>query len=341
VSLRWRTMQPQDVPACAEIVASHSVIGPRYGAAIKNLRRVWFSLLGSEAMTTAVFEEVVRDQVHVVGFGVGLFVRDEFIRELKTPPQFWVGPELIKRVLKGASPALSDREVREANSDGGLNELVWETIALERLAKRTDLYHLMGRAYIEIHRGYRFKEMITSQAESPERLQWAVDAGGLCWDPGSAKYVKSPTKSNDEFARRPHVVGITRELEFERPGSWIGVLFDYHAPRIWFSPAEQRLLRAAISSRTETNPALAKKLGVSLPAVKKLWLSIYTRVAHHAPEVMAGPDKSGDERKRGAEKKRRLLAHLEEHPEELRPLARRAVRRPSSQPPFKPRPPQG
>jgi hypothetical protein len=321
VSLRWRTMQPKDVPACAEIVASHSIIGPRYGAAIKNLRRVWLELLGSEAMTTAVFEEVVRDGVQVIGVGVGLFVHDEFVRELKTPPQFWVGPELIKRVLKGASPALSDRQVREANSDGGLNELVWETIALERLEKRTDLYHLMGRAYIEIHRGYQFKEMITSQAESPERLQWAVDSGGLLWDPGSATYVKSLKKSGVEFVRRPHVVGITRDLEFERPGSWIGVLFDYHAPRIRLSPAEQRLLRTAISSRTETNPVLAKMLGVSLSAVKKLWLSIYARVALHAPEVMAGPDKSSDEKKRGGEKKRRLLAYVEEHPEELRPVS--------------------
>ncbi len=323
MSLRWRTMQPQDVPACAEIVASHSVIGRRYGAAIKNLCRAWLSLLGSEAMTTAVFEEIVRDRVHIVGIGVGLFVHDEFIRELKTPPQFWVGPELIKRVLKGDSPALSNSEVREANSDGGLNELVWETIALERLAKRTDLYHLMGRAYIEIHRGYLLKEMITSQAESAERLQWAVDAGGLFWDPESAKYVKSLKRSGEDFARKPHVVGITRELEFERPGSWIGVLFDYQAPRIWFSPAEQRMLRAAISSRTETNPVLAKKLGVSLPTVKKLWLSVYARVADHAPEVMAGPDKSGDETKRGVEKKRRLLGYLEEHPEELRPVSHR------------------
>jgi hypothetical protein len=326
VSLRWRSMQPRDVPACAEIVASHSVIGRRYGDAIKNLSRAWLSLLGSEAMTTAVFEEVVRDRVHLLGVGVGLFVHDEFVRELKKPPHFWVGPELIKRVLKGASPALSDREVREANSDGGLNELVWETIALERFAKRTDLYHLMGRAYIEIHRGYRFKEMITSQAESPERLQWAVDAGGLLWEPKSAKYLKSLKKSGEDFARKPHIVGITRELEFERSGSWIGVLFDYHAPRIWFTPAEQRMLRAAISSRIETNPVLAKKLGVSLPAVKKLWLSIYARVARHAPEVMAGPDKSGDERKRGAEKKRRLLAYVEEYPEELRPMSPRQNR---------------
>jgi len=323
VSLRWRTMQRNDVAPCAEIVASHSVIGVRYGAAIKSLRRVWLELLGSEAMTTAVFEEVVRDRAQIIGVGVGLFVRDEFIRELKTPPQFWIGPELIKRVLKGASPALTDTQVRAANSDGGLNELVWETIALESFATRTDLYHLMGRAYIEIHRGYQFKEMITSQAESPERLQWAVDAGGLLWDPVSAKYVKSLKKSGAEFAGKPHVVGITRELEFERPGSWIGVLFDYHAPRIWFSPAEQRMLRTAISSRTETNPVLAKNLGLSLPAVKKLWLSIYARVALHAPEVMAGPDKSGDEKKRGAEKKRRLLAYVEEHPEELRPVSHR------------------
>ena len=69
------------------------------------------------------------------------------------------------------------------------------------------MYHLMGRAYIEIHRGYRLKEMITSQAESPQRLQWAIDAGGLYWDPKAARYVKSLKKGKEEFARNPHIVG--------------------------------------------------------------------------------------------------------------------------------------
>ena len=122
-----------------------------------------------------------------------------------------------------------------------------------------------------------------------------------------------------EFARDPHIVGITRELEFARPGSWVGSLFDYHPPRFWFSASEQRLLIHSISDRTETNAVLAKELGVSLPTVKKMWLSIYDRVAEHAPELMAGDAGSGADRQTRQRKRRRLLAYLQNHSEELRP----------------------
>jgi hypothetical protein len=186
MALQWRPMKPNDVAGCAELIGAHPIIGRRYGPAIKDLARAWLHLLGSEAMTTAVFEEVDKGGAILAGVGVGVFVRDEFVREVKKPRQFWFGPELAKRILAGNSPVLSDKEVRESNSGEGLNELVWETLPHPNFATRADMYHLMGRAYIEIHRGFRLKEMITSQAESPERLQWAIDAGGLFWDPKRA-----------------------------------------------------------------------------------------------------------------------------------------------------------
>jgi hypothetical protein len=242
-------MERKDVAGCAQIIAAHAVIGPRYGNATKDLGRAWLRLLGSEAMTTAVFEEIERGRVNLAGVGVGVFVRDEFIRELKMPQQFWVGPELTKRVLDGNSPVLSDKEVREANSGEGLKELVWETLTGPAFAKRTEMFHLMGRAYIEIHRGFRLKEMITSQAESPERLQWAIDAGGLYWDTKAGRYVKSLRTRTEEFARNPHTVGITRELEFGRPGSWVGTLFDYH-----FSSFLLRRRRTALIDLLDLQP---------------------------------------------------------------------------------------
>jgi hypothetical protein len=208
---------------------------------------------------------VERGRVTLAGVGVGVFVRDDFVRELKAPPQFWAGPELTRRILNGNSPVLSDQEVREANSGEGLTELVWETLPGLPYAKKSELYHLMGRAYIEIHRGYRLKEMITSQAESEERVQWAMDAGGLYWDPKAARYVKSLKSGTGRFAENPHIVGITRELELGRPGSWVGSLFDYHPPRFYFSAGEQRLLVAAMSSRTGTSQALAKSSASPCP----------------------------------------------------------------------------
>ena len=110
--LQWRTMQANDVARCAKIIATHPVIGPRYGSAIKDLPRCWLRLLGSEAMTTAVFEEVEKGRVTLAGVGVGVFVRDEFVRELKATPQFWFGAELPNAPCAQIPPCSPTRSSR-------------------------------------------------------------------------------------------------------------------------------------------------------------------------------------------------------------------------------------
>ena len=78
MALRFRPMQPKDIRECAEIIKAHPVIGPRYGRAIHELRSAWALLIGKEAMTTAVYEEVDGAAVRKCGVAVGLFVYEEF-----------------------------------------------------------------------------------------------------------------------------------------------------------------------------------------------------------------------------------------------------------------------
>ena len=183
--LRWRPMQPTDVDECVAIVAAHPVIGPRYGADIEKLGRAWRQLLGSASTTRAVVERLDRKRARIVGIGFDVFVRDEFIREIKTPPLFWIGPELARRVAGRDSPVLTDDEVRDANSGAGLNVLVWEGIGAPEFEQTMDFIHLMVGGYVETHRGFLLKEMISAQAESVEQLLWAVEAGGLYWNPAN------------------------------------------------------------------------------------------------------------------------------------------------------------
>ena len=331
MSLQWRPMQQKDVATCVEIIASHPVIGPRYGPAIKNLRSAWLRLLGTDAMTTAVYEEVEDRRITVIAFGVGVFVHDDFVREMKAPPLFWFGPELARRVTEGDTPVLTDRQVREGNSGEGLNELVWEALMWPKFAKRSELYHLMGNAFIEIHRGFRFKEMFTAQAESAERLQWAVDAGGMYWDPQQQCYSRSLKGDAEEWVTRPHVIGFTRELELARPGSWVGVLFNYSPPQIGFSRAEQQLLLAALRGEGSTDEELAATLRLAVPTVKKIWTSVYSRSAACLPDLTSDHSRSDhDATQRGKEKRRHLLAYLRDHPEELRPVSRKTLLRVNS-----------
>ena len=322
MALRWRPLHTEDVGACTEIVATNPVIRSRYGSTIGDLGRAWLRVLGSGAMTNAVLEEVESGRPMICGVGVAVFVSDEFIRELKTSA-FWFGPELVKRVLSGNSPVLSNQQVRKANSAEGLNLLVWEGLAHPAFERRADVSHLMVNAFLETHRGYHLKEIISQQIQSAKQLERITDEGGWYWEPRRDCYVKVLEINGQEFISKPHIVGLTRDLVARRPASWVGTLFDYQPARFKFTESEQRLLRASLASETGTDRELAQALGVSVPTVKKAWRSIYDRVAACAPGLIPhDPHASEGTSQRGMEKRRRLLAYLRQHCEELRPVAR-------------------
>jgi len=334
MKLRHRPMRVEDIGECVGLVANHPVIAPRYGPTIRQLAEAWNRVLGSGANTATVFHAGEHERAPICLFGFSVIVRDSFVREIKKLPLFWAGPELTRRVITGDSPLLTDKELREANSQDGMNLLVWEGCAKPGYERQPEVGRFMMAAFIEVHQGYRWKEIISSHAESPDRLRHILKTGGFLWDPVAGCYTVGVDKTLDEIVGAPHVIGITRELERKREGnwggSWVGSLFDYHAPVLGFSSSEQRLLSCALSGATDAR--LAGMLGTSLPTVKKMWASIYNRLEDGRPVLI--PDRllqtDTSAGSRGKEKRRGLLAYLREHPEELRPVSRRLLRRTSS-----------
>jgi DNA-binding CsgD family transcriptional regulator len=321
-------MQPDDIREAAEIIAKHPVIGPRYGSVIADLPAAWLRLLDSEAADAWVFHAEEDGYAPICMVGVGVIVNDDFVRELKTPPHFWPGPELTKRILRGESPLLSEKQIRDANSNGGLNHIVWEGCALREFESNPELYRCSMDAFIQVHRGYLWKEVIAQPMESVERLHWTMKTGGLLWDAAADHYVDSLIGDADEFVCKPHVVGVRRKELLERPdlsaASWVGCLFDYHPPLLGFNRSEQRVLAAAITGATDEQ--LSSTLGISVPAIKKTWTSIYHRVADHLPGLVRdAPQSDAGGAPRGREKRRELLAYLRDHPEELRPASRKLL----------------
>jgi hypothetical protein len=151
---------------------------------------------------------------------------------------------------------------------------------------------------------------------TPDQLLAGVRSGGQLLN-AEGIYVDSIDRPLQEVFASPHYMGLTRDVAFSRPGSWVGFLFVREAPRFGFRTSEQRLLLAALQGGTDED--LADTLGISLSAVKKTWRSIYDRVTPRSPGLI--PDQVPEEltSERGKEKKQRLLAYLREHPEELRP----------------------
>jgi hypothetical protein len=325
-------MKPKDVRKCVDIIASHPVIGPRYGSEIPQLQSAWLRLLRSEGFLARVFEKVENTRATICFVGVSAFITDDFVRELKTAPLFWFGPELVRRITRDEFPILRDRQLRDANAREGLNLLVWEGCAHPDFNNDAELPRFMMDVFIEIHQGYRLKELIAHQIESTQRLEFVLNSGALLWDWRSARYVESLQGNASAIVSNPHLLGVTSDLERARrpwQPSWVGKLFDYHPPRCGFSRSEQRLLQFALTGDASTNEELADALCISLPTVKKLWVSIYRRMNDRVPEISSSVVREdGDESTRGKEKKRRLLAYVREHPEELRPLTQKLLNRP-------------
>ena len=245
-TIRWRPMQPRDVPECAEIVVAHPVIGPRYGTSLSKLRPAWSGILGSEAVIMVVFEEIKGTRSTICGVGVAVFVHDEFLHELKMRP-FWIGPELAKRIVDGISPILSDKQFREANSSCGLNHVIWEGIVRPDFEGNSELRRKLANALIMEQRGSFSNEAIANQMDSVERLRWTLEVGALMWDVQAASYVNRIAKDPHKFVRTPHIAGISREAEARRPDTWVGAIFEYSPPRCGFSFSEQRRLSAALA----------------------------------------------------------------------------------------------
>jgi hypothetical protein len=323
VSIRHRQMRPADVRKCADIVWAHTIVGPRYGIGIKDLAPVWLRLLGRQAFFPIVLEEVTGSNARILGSPLTVFVSDDFMRDAKTPPLFWLGPELARRTVRGSCPLLSDKEVEEANSSTGLNLVVWQIGVSPEDWRRPDVTSEGMATFLEIHRGYLIKEIMV-QPETPEHLLGLRNAGGLLLNPADGSYREFQGNDAPDFLAEPCNIGGTRERLLAQLVSWAFPVFVYQAPKCGFSRSEQRLLLSALDGGIDEE--LANELQISVSAVKKMWRSIYQRVGVHLPELLPNGATDSELSWRGKEKKQRLVAYLRDHPEELRPVSRKLLK---------------
>jgi hypothetical protein len=320
MAITYRPMRAKDVRECVEIVAVDPVVGPRYGNAIGNLPAVWLELLRREAFRAIVLEHSSKGSgVETVGVGASVFVSEEFFREVKTPPFFWAGPEITKRIVCGTSPVLTNKQVRHGNSKAGLNLIVWEGVVRASYFTEPEAHHTMLAGFLETHRGFHLKELL-GHGTNELGLEATFRMGNLFLSSVNGTYIDHMEKTAQELLSVPHFIGISRELALRRIGTWIGSLFICEPPQLGLRPSEQRLLLTALRGGRDED--LAHELGLSLSAVKKRWLSIYERVAACDSRIIptAGSGHEGAS-ERGKEKKQRLLVYLREHPEELRPAS--------------------
>lgn len=316
--LTHRPAERADYARCIALLQGDFALTPHQ---LSVLPQLWSALAAGGSLIMSVVEDHEREPAgRTVGMGASVFVTDRFTEEAKTtrPPN--IGSQFVLEAMAGRSPALDFAAIARANSGPGLNVFVlhyaWDRDNLlpdDARAARDELI----RAFLHEHRGYRLKEILLER-HGEEAIR-RVLTGGFLLRRDYADYYESIGSGPPPSERHPYLAGMSVDDALHAEGSTVSALFLYSPPRFRFRPGDQALLRRALMG--ETDEELAQSLSISPSAIKKRWAAIFDHCAAVAPDLFQkdNPQPEGLERKRGVEKRSRILAYLRHHPEDLRP----------------------
>lgn len=321
--LQYRRTKSEDIPLLVRMVVEHPILGKRFESALPELATALQATLNLDSVRHMTLEERTPDgRVHMLGAGSIGFVTEEFVAQVKSPPYFWIGPEVTMLTATGKTPFLADSDLRRANTVGGLNTITWMYVISWQEMLRFEVQKLAMDAYCENLSGFRLKQII-GQATLAEELHIALQSGGLLLSESGIPTLH-PHRPLEEIVLKPHVFCMTLDLVKRYLGTWTSLMFMHQDPILGFSRAEQHLLEAALHGLTDEELASQRRL--SLSALKKTWRSIYSRVESNGIGILPNALDDHEIGDRGKGKKHRLLTYVRNHPEELRPVSMKLLR---------------
>ena len=286
----WCRLVPHEMPLDAQIAAK--------------LPALWTSLLEKEAIRRGPSSRTPETTNTWRRSAPAFFSTGAFADLIASPPAR-VAESIYRALLNGEKAILSAREIAKANSNSGVDVCV-----MHFCERPVDLNDPIGQqllamghaAFRDAHLGYNVRALVHQNFRPSHRA--FLLAGGMALFHDFA----APKEAGRDATESSVIVGMTRERAMTEPaGSPISFLFLSQQPRFYFAPSERRVLRAALTGRSDSE--IAALLGVSHDAVKGAWKVVFRRVAESA----------GEDASHG---RRRLLEYLRQHPEELRPYQR-------------------
>jgi len=300
----WRPLREADLPLCLE--TQPACLGDRIVGRSTALR-VWKALLDNPSFQATVIESEFPIAGHkIVACGMGVFVTGEFTDREMGNPQPGLNARIIAGIASGEPLVLSRAEIGKGNASEGLDFVnmygTWRD-GIMNPDQLAEVHALLGSSFVEHFAGYRFNRVL-KEAIGDSRIALARATG---------TYRLLAEFPESESA----LVVVTRESALNAPYSAAASIYRYRAPVLRLRPAEQELLAAALSGKTDAE--LSQDLGRSVEATKKRWLSIFGRVEQFKREILSPTDADSDGR--GPQKRHRVVAYVRTHPEELRPFS--------------------
>jgi hypothetical protein len=271
--------------------------------------QAWQHLLRSRSFISAVIEspQPLAGR-RILGFGADVFVSRTFAEAEIDNPQPGLNGRIIASIDSGRSVVLSERELRSANTRGGLDSVIlygtWREDVLNPNVV-SEVCASLALSFVKQHQGYRTNRLLTETVGVGERTLY------------EATHYWRLIRSFDELPNISRALWIIRrEDALAVTGSILAPLFLHREPMLQLRESHQRLLLAALDGLTDEE--LSLRLDLSLAGVKKRWISIFERTGDVKPDLFPNCS-NNDSPQRGKQKRHHLLAYLRSHPEELRP----------------------
>jgi hypothetical protein len=279
------------------------------------LEEEWRLLRNNPSTISLIVEDSSRvANERCVAYAQAVFVSDALVHAIKTDMPPCVNLHLVPMLRDPRHTVLKPGDVAAANSGAGLNVLFthwgWYDTGMSE-AETMQIREFLTRCFFGSYRGYKLKEIVL-EVFGERALQMAVNAGFRLRSDYGQYFGDGAAPPADH---RPYLTSVNAEEALSSEGSLISQVFVYSQPRFYFRPHEQELLFHALRGIPDHD--IADSLCVTMPAIKKRWLSIYDRVSAVDSTVLP-PTPDGS---RGTEKRRVLIQYLQDHLEELRPIA--------------------
>ena len=325
-AFRFRRGSRADLPRCLELLPA----GFKPPAEVqRRLIDLWDQLITTDASTFSVVEDIeLTHPSSLVGFGLSVFVTEQFFSDFFNTPKPYVSTIFYQRLMTGDHVVLSPEELRRENSTTGLNVLVlhFGLCNEDVFDRRTAQVLAAGStSFFFFHSGYRIKSFL-NEVFGPRSARY-MELGGfrLVND-----FHRESPADFDMLPPQQHPYLFMLRKEWVEPGVIhpLSQMFYTPAARLRFSRIERLVLEGALLN--ESDSEVAERLGMSLDTVKKTWRNIYIRTGRGLPNLVPGSGLASNGN-RGREKRRHLLEYLRMHLEELRPSGP-AGRRSTTQP---------
>jgi DNA-binding CsgD family transcriptional regulator len=316
MDLELRDVALSDLNRLAPLVSPSQCDPSEHGALIA----MWSEVVRSSCGVMALAADP-KPPFTIVHFGCGIFVSDERADEYHHCRHPLISRGLLAAWLAGERPFLNADEIARANAGSGLN-LVLAYYGGRRDDPRADIANYESAR--RVLRGWNLRTYTAELFLDPPRdnRAWGKSLGYRVLE-------YSPEKLREDGIaedRAPFLWVATRLDAQSNPGYATALLFNtFAAPRLGFTRLEQYLLGLALDGATDASIARVARLSES--AVKKHFRRLYEKARAIGVLEASAIDEGPARPTRGVELRRHLLSYLREHPEELRPYAKRDVAR--------------